>query len=425
VVALGRDGLPLAGRRGVPMRVLAGEELSMTRFVPAGFRVAGVHCGIKSNPSKNDLTLIVTDQPCVAAGVYTQNLIFAAPVAVDRARTPSARIRAIVANSGNANACTGHRGLRDALDMARQGAAVCQAAEDQALVLSTGIIGEYLPMEKIARGITLAAQNLDGDESAFVQAARGILTTDRQHKVADRTVHIGDRPIRIVGMAKGAGMIGPRMATLLGVLLTDAPLSAASAQNVLQQVADASFNCISVEGHTSTNDTLLLLASGQAGGEPLAGVELAQFQKALLGLCEELAPLIPADGEGATHLITIHANGCATPAAARQIAQTVANSALVKTAVAGADPNWGRIVSAAGYAQVPFDPAGVTLRVNGHLLYARGEPVAFDAAAVSASMRAEPETRIELAFTEGQAGIRFWTSDLTAEYIRINADYHT
>jgi glutamate N-acetyltransferase/amino-acid N-acetyltransferase len=209
------------------------------------------------------------------------------------------------------------------------------------------------------------------------------------------------------------------------VLLTDAPLSAESAQTVLQQVADASFNCISVEGHTSTNDTLLLLASGQAGGALLSGEELAEFQTALLGLCEELAPLIPADGEGATHLITIHVRGCATPAAARQIAQTVANSALVKTAVAGADPNWGRIVSAAGYAQVPFDPQGVTLRVNGRLLYAGGEPVEFDAAAVSASMRAESETRIELSFTEGQAGVRFWTSDLTAEYIRINADYHT
>ncbi len=197
----------------------------MTRFVPAGFRVAGVHCGIKNKSAKNDLTLVVADQPCVAAGVYTQNLIFAAPVAVDRARTPSAGIRVIVANSGNANACTGQRGVQDALEMARLGAAACQATEDQALVLSTGIIGEYLPMEKIARGITLAAEQLGCDESAFIQAARGILTTDRQHKVAHRTVTIGGRAIRLVGMAKGAGMIGPRMATLLGVLLTDAPLS--------------------------------------------------------------------------------------------------------------------------------------------------------------------------------------------------------
>ncbi len=397
----------------------------MTSFVPSGFRLAGVRCGIKSDPTRNDLTLIVTDEPCVAAGVYTRNLIYAAPVAVDRARTPSSRIRAVVANSGNANACTGQRGLQDALDMARCGAAVCGAAEDQALVLSTGIIGEFLPMAKIRQGIAEAAQRLGSDEPAFVSAARGIITTDRCHKVAHRAVNVGNRSIRIAGMAKGAGMIGPNMATLLGIVLTDAPLTADAAQSLLQESADVSFNCISVEGHMSTNDTLLLLASGRAGGQPLAGTERALFADALRETCIELARTIPNDGEGASHLITIDVRGCATGAAARQIAQTVANSALVKTAVAGADPNWGRIVSAAGYAQVPFDPLGVTLHVNGRLLYARGEPVAFDAEAVSQSMRSERETRIELSFAEGDAAIRFWTSDLTMDYVKINADYHT
>jgi glutamate N-acetyltransferase / amino-acid N-acetyltransferase len=397
----------------------------MTRFVPGGFRVAGVHCGIKSNHAKNDLMLIVTDEPCVAAGVYTSNLIYAAPVAVDRARTPSARIRAVVANSGNANACTGERGLQDALQMARCGAAVCGAAEDQALVLSTGIIGEFLPMDKITQGVQAAAQRLGDDEPSFISAASGIITTDRNHKVAQRTVAVGQRSVRIVGMAKGAGMIGPKMATLLAVVLTDAPLTTDAAQSLLQETADASFNCISVEGHMSTNDTLLLLASGRAGGAPLAGKELDLFAAALREMCIELARTIPADGEGATHLITIDVRGCATHAAARQIAQTVANSALVKTAVAGADPNWGRIVSAAGYAQVPFDPQGVNLHVNGLLLYQRGEPVAFDAAAVSQSMRDNHETHIELSFADGDAGIRFWTSDLTVEYVKINADYHT
>ncbi len=360
----------------------------MSGFVPGGFRLAGVHCGIKSNPAKNDLTLIVADQPCVAAGVYTRNLIFAAPVAVDRARTPSTRIRTVVANSGNANACTGDRGMRDALEMARLGAAACQADDDQALVLSTGIIGEFLPMDKISHGIESAARCLGHDESSFLQAARGILTTDRSHKVAHRTVDVDGRPIRIAGMAKGAGMIGPNMATMLGIVLTDAPLTAETAQALLQRTADASFNCISVEGHMSTNDTLLLLASGQAGGAPLAHRQLDQFGECLLEMSVELARTIPDDGEGATHLITIDIRGCESVAAARQIAQTVANSALVKTAVAGADPNWGRIVSAAGYAQVPFDPRGVHLRVNDLLLYQRGEPVAFDAQAVSNSMRA-------------------------------------
>jgi glutamate N-acetyltransferase/amino-acid N-acetyltransferase len=397
----------------------------MSRFLPGGFRVAGVYCGIKSNPAKNDLTLIVTDEPSVAAGVYTRNLIFAAPVAVDRARTPSARIRAVVANSGNANACTGERGLRDALEMARCAAAVCGASDDQALVLSTGIIGEYLPMTKIAQGIEAAAKCLGDDEPSFISAARGMITTDRSHKVSHRTVAVGDRSIRIAGLAKGAGMIGPNMATLLAVVLTDAPLTTEVAQSLLQETADASFNCISVEGHTSTNDTLLLLASGRAGGAPLEGKQLDQFAQALRDTCVELARTIPDDGEGATHLITIDIRGCATTAAARQIAQTVANSALVKTAVAGADPNWGRIVSAAGYAQVPFDPQGVTLHVNGMLLYQRGEPVAFDAEAVSTSMREHRETHVELSFAEGDAGIRFWTSDLTMEYVKINADYHT
>ncbi|MHB8973186.1 MAG: bifunctional glutamate N-acetyltransferase/amino-acid acetyltransferase ArgJ [Pirellulaceae bacterium] len=397
----------------------------MNDFVPGGFRLSGVHCGIKSNPAKNDLTLILTDRPCVAAGVYTQNLIFAAPVAVDRARTPSPRMRAVVANSGNANACTGERGMRDALEMARLGAAAGQAAEDQALVLSTGIIGEYLPMEKISNGIQSAAQCLGNDEASFIRAARGILTTDRGPKVAQRSVEVGGRTIRIAGMAKGAGMIGPNMATMLGIVMTDANLTMETAQTLLQRTADSSFNCISVEGHTSTNDTLLLLASGQAGGAPLEHRQLEQFGESLLELCVELARTIPDDGEGATHLITIDVRGCTSVSAARQIAQTIANSALVKTAVAGADPNWGRIVSAAGYAQVPFDPQGVNLRVNGQLLYQRGEPVAFDADAVSNSIRQQRETCIELTFSEGDAGIRFWTSDLTMEYVKINADYHT
>ncbi|MHB8954777.1 MAG: bifunctional glutamate N-acetyltransferase/amino-acid acetyltransferase ArgJ [Pirellulaceae bacterium] len=397
----------------------------MNGIVPGGFRLAGVNCGIKSNPAKLDLTLIVSDQSCVAAGVYTQNRIFAAPVAVDRARTPSPRIRAVVANSGNANACTGERGLRDALTMGHLGAAVCQAEDDQALVLSTGIIGEFLPMEKIEQGIQSASECLGADETAFLRAARGILTTDRSHKVAHRTVEVEGRAIRIAGMAKGAGMIGPNMATMLGIVLTDANLTPESAQTLLQRTADASFNCISVEGHTSTNDTLLLLASGRAGGPPLADHQLDLFGESLLEMCIELARTIPDDGEGASHLITIEVRGCATVSAARQIAQTVANSALVKTAVAGADPNWGRIVSAAGYAQVPFDPQGVDLRVNNWLLYQRGEPVAFDRQVVSQSMRTQRETRLELTFSEGDAGIRFWTSDLTMEYVKINADYHT
>jgi glutamate N-acetyltransferase/amino-acid N-acetyltransferase len=212
---------------------------------------------------------------------------------------------------------------------------------------------------------------------------------------------------------------------MLGVILTDAALTPAVAQRALSAAVDDSFNCISVDGHMSTNDTVLLLANGVAGGGPLAGEDLASFAAALGEVCMELAQAIPADGEGATHLVTVDVEGCASRQAAHAIAKTVAESVLVKTAIAGADPNWGRIVSAAGYAGVPFQPGGVRLRLNGFLLYERGAPVAFDEAAVSQSIRGQRETSIVLGFGEGQAAVRFWTTDLTAEYVRLNADYRT
>jgi glutamate N-acetyltransferase/amino-acid N-acetyltransferase len=215
------------------------------------------------------------------------------------------------------------------------------------------------------------------------------------------------------------------MATMLAVVCTDAALSAGDAHAALKAAADESFNCISVEGHMSTNDTLVLLASGAAGKPPLSGSDLAAFQQALSDLCIELARQIPDDGEGASHLITIDVRGLKSRTDARAMAQSVANSALVKTAVSGGDPNWGRIVSAAGYAGVPFDPAGVSLKVNGHLLYQRGIPVVFDARTVSRSIKDHRETQIELEFSEGSVSLRFWTSDLNPDYVRFNADYTT
>lgn len=397
----------------------------MSIGVPKGFRVAGVYCGVKRNTSKLDLSLIVSDRAAVAAGVYTQNRVFAAPVALDRARTPANDIRVLVINSGNANACTGDRGMADCEEMARAAAATCQAGPQQALVLSTGIIGAFLPMEKILPGIAAAAEVLAADDDSLVNAARGMLTTDTTHKLAGRELTVSGRTVRISGMAKGAAMIGPNMATMLGVVLTDAALDRSTAQSLLSEVADTTFNCISVDGHMSTNDTVLLLANGAAGVSPLEGADLAAFRQALAEVCGQLAKAIPEDGEGATHLITLDVTGCATEAAARQIARTVADSPLVKTAVAGADPNWGRVVSAAGYAGIVFDPAGVDLHINGFLLYERGAPVDFDAEKVSASIRGNRDTHVELKFREGDANIRFWTTDLTAEYVRLNADYHT
>lgn len=397
----------------------------MTPSLPRGYRLAGVYAGLKRNATKHDVSLVVSDRPATAAGVYTRNLVFAAPVAWDRRHTPGGDLRAVVINSGNANACTGERGDADCARMAALAAAECGARPGQVLVLSTGIIGEFLPMDKVAAGIAACATRLADDADALVAAARGMLTTDTTHKLAGRELTLAAGSVRIAGLAKGAAMIGPNMATMLGLILTDAALEPAEAQRMLAAAADESFNCISVDGHMSTNDTVLLVANGAAGTGPLSGTDLHAFQAALLEVCQELARAIPADGEGATHLVTIDVAGCATRESARQIARTVADSALVKTAIAGADPNWGRIVSAAGYAGVPFDPRGVSLRVNGMLLYERGAPVAFDHEAASQSIRGSRDTSIELVFGEGTERIRFWTTDLTAEYVRLNADYHT
>lgn len=396
----------------------------MAYVVPRGFELAGITCGIKKS-GKDDLTLIHAPSGAVAAGVYTTNLVHAAPVVIDRARTPMANFRALVVNSGNANACTGEQGLRDATAMCALAADAVGATADQTLVMSTGIIGVFLPMEKVTAGIAQAKSKLGTDEASFISAAKGIMTTDAFMKVISKQVQIGSQTITFSGMCKGAGMIGPHMATMLALIMTDANLRPEDADAMLRRIADRSFNCISVEGHMSTNDSFVLLASGAASSEPLAGEELATFEQALLDASIELAIQIPDDGEGASHVIEVEVQGMKTAKEARQIAQTVANSMLVKTAITGGDPNWGRIVSAAGYAGVPFDPTGVGLVINGHCVYANGAPIKFDAAVVSKTMKENRRSHLLLTFTEGDASIRFWTSDITNEYIRFNADYTT
>lgn len=392
---------------------------------PSGFRGVGVHCGLKQDATREDLTLIVTDMPVTAAGVYTQNVVVAAPVTLDRQRTPADDVRLVVANSGNANACTGEQGLADARHMARLAAAACDASEEQSLVLSTGIIGELLPMDKIAVGISHAAGELGTTHASVVSAARGLMTTDTTHKIAHRTVPLGEAAVSIVGLAKGAAMIGPNMATMLAVVMTDAKLSPPTAQKMLAQAVDRSFNCIRVEGHTSTNDTVLLLASGCAQKTAMPSTLLEGFEAALNELCIELARAIPADGEGASHLVQVQVQGCATRDNAKRIATAIADSPLVKTAVTGADPNWGRVISAAGYAGIPFDPQSVDLKINGTCLYEQGTPVEFNESAVSQSIRDNRETHILLQLGEGHQEATMWTCDLTEEYIRLNTDYHT
>lgn len=393
--------------------------------IPQGFRMTGVRAGIKRDRTREDVTLVVSDVPATAAGVYTTNLVFAAPVAYDRALTPGRGFRGVVVNSGNANACTGIRGLDDARGMAAAAARLIGASADNVLVLSTGIIGEFLPMATVTSGIEAAASKLGADNDSAVLAGRGMMTTDTRPKLAGSTLAVSGVTYTLFGMAKGAAMIGPRLATMLGVVLVDAPVEPADAQRLLAEAAEETFNCVSVDGHMSTNDTVLLLANGAAGGPPLHGEGLVALGRALHEVCGTLAREMADDGEGATHVMRIEVTGAASRDAARQIARTIADSPLVKTAVHGADPNWGRIVSAAGYSRISFDPGRVELRLNGNLLFQGGAPVPFDADAVSASVKAARETRIDLLVGSGPGKIVFYSSDLTADYVHLNADYHT
>lgn len=396
--------------------------------LPQGFRAAGLHCGIKKDPTILDLSLFVSDLPATSAGLFTQNRVCGAPVKVSRERIRRTTSRAIVINSGNSNACTGEQGIADARWMTGLVAEQLQCAAEDVAVCSTGVIGRFLPKEKLAAGIPQIVPQLAPSPEAFELAARGILTTDTCVKMSTRTLQVQGQSVRISGCSKGAAMIGPNMATMLCVIMTDASLTVAEADQTLRHAVDRSFNSISVEGHTSTSDTVLLLANGAALGSkatPLSPGELAQFQQALDEVAADLAMAIISDAEGATHIVTIDVKGCRTRDEALRIAKTVADSALVKTAIHGADPNWGRIVSAAGYSGVDLYEEHISLKVNGIPLYQAGTPLPFDATAASKSIRDHRETHIELDLTLGMAAVRYWTSDLTAEYVRLNADYTT
>jgi glutamate N-acetyltransferase/amino-acid N-acetyltransferase len=388
-----------------------------------GYRYAGVHGGLRPDPDRRDLALIVSDSPAAAAGVFTQNRVVAAPVRVCRERVPTATARGVVICSGNANACTGRQGLEDARRMAAVAAEAVNCRHEQMLVCSTGVIGRPLPMPVIENGIRLAARELGADAASLDHTAHAILTTDTGVKVSSQTCRIGSADVRLTGIAKGAAMIGPNLATMLAFVLTDAPVAPADLAVIVRRAADQSFNCISVEGHTSTNDTVLLFANGT--GPHLQGDGLARFESAVSAVCSELARAIAADAEGAAHLVTLQVEGLRDDEEARWVAKAVADSALVKTAIFGADPNWGRIVSAAGYAGVAFDEEHVSLWLGDLLLYHAGVPQPFDAAAASAYLKNNRDVSLRLRFTLGPGRCTFWTSDLTYDYIRLNAEYTT
>jgi glutamate N-acetyltransferase / amino-acid N-acetyltransferase len=388
-----------------------------------GFRFAGVHSGIRSDPVRLDLAVIVSDTPAAGAGVFTQNRVVAAPVQVCRERLPRPDARAIVVCSGNANACTGQRGLEDARRMTTIAAEEVGCESKQVLVCSTGVIGRFLPMAEVEKGIRAAAGELGSSASSFDRAARAILTTDTRIKVSSRSISLDGEEIGVTGFAKGAAMIGPNLATLLAFVLTDAAIRAEDLAVSAKRIADRTFNCLSVEGHTSTNDTLLFLANGI--GVPLVGDALARIEASLCDVCNDLAQAIAADAEGATHFVTISVEGLRDDQEARRVAKAVAESALVKTAIFGADPNWGRIVSAAGYAGVAFEEKALSLWLGDMLLYHAGTPQPFDTATASAYLKSNRDIHLRLRFTLGSGQCTFWTCDLGYEYVRLNADYTT
>jgi glutamate N-acetyltransferase/amino-acid N-acetyltransferase len=294
---------------------------------------------------------------------------------------------------------------------------------EQVLVMSTGVIGQKLPMDAVRAGIDAAGEQLGAGPDAFKKCAEAMLTTDKACKVAFRSVVADGNGYSIAAMAKGAGMIAPNMATMLAVILTDAPLSPAVAQDLIAETAAISFNRVSVDGHTSTNDTLLLLSSGK--GEPLSGDALEEFRSQLESAAVELAKMLVADGEGATHVMSIRVTGAQDNHSAHEIAEVVASSPLVKTAITGGDPNWGRIVSAAGNAEARMDPDKTSLQILGSTIFRNGVPQPFDAAALSKQMQDSAEVTIELTVGNGPGQADYWSSDLTTEYVRFNSEYTT
>lgn len=392
--------------------------------LPIGFRYAGVACGIKAS-GKEDLAIITTDGPAVCAGVYTQNVVRAASIDWNRRMTPCDHFRALIVNSGNANACTGDQGLKNNATMACEVAEHLGTVAADVGVLSTGIIGVQLPMETISAGIPMAIEALGDTEENFTAASRAITTTDKTPKTSHLTYNVDGDQVRISAMAKGAGMIGPRMATMLAVVMTDAPLTPTVARSILNQANEKSFNRISVEGHMSTNDAVMLISSGRSKAKIDSAALIAQLAAFISQTCVELAKQIPSDGEGATHLIEITVQGAKSDSDADRIARTVANSALVKTAITGSDPNWGRIVSAVGYADAEVDADSIELKINDHPLFLKGQPVPFDERKVSDSIAQSFDTKIDLRVGTGAGQSNHWTSDLTVDYVRFNSEYTT
>jgi glutamate N-acetyltransferase / amino-acid N-acetyltransferase len=390
---------------------------------PEGFQAGSVHSGIKAAASALDLTVVASESAASAAGIFTTNLVQAAPVQVSRQhlQRTDGWARAVVINSGCANACTGDDGLAHAIQMTTSTAGAIGCRPEEVLVASTGVIGVKLPIDRVLSGVQKAVGILD--RAGGAAAARAIMTTDpfpKEYAVTVRTAH---GSFTVGGMAKGAGMIEPNMATMIGLLTTDAHVSPAILRKALEASARDTFNAITVDGECSTNDTLFVLASG-ASGVAIDDETYPALLDGLLAVSQELAVAIVRGGEGATKLVAITVVGARTIDEARQVARTIANSPLVKTAVHGADPNWGRIVAAAGRSGVAFDINAFSVRVGGTVLFENGRPHD-DMAPVAAQHLKGKTIQIDVSLGSGPASATVWTCDLSAEYVRINGEYRT
>jgi glutamate N-acetyltransferase/amino-acid N-acetyltransferase len=405
------------------MDILQDGHIAMVR----GIRAAGVACGIKNTEGSPDLAIVMSEVPCHAAAVFTKNKVTAAPVQYDRRllREHNTIAQAVVINSGCANACTGARGLQDAEDTARYAAGLLGVRPEAVWVMSTGVIGQHLPMDKIRYGIDLAVAHLSNEGGH--SAARAIMTTDTRPKEAAVQVKVNGHSVTIAGMCKGSGMLHPNMATMLAVIATDAQVSPDVLQAVLADVTDKSFNMTTVDGDTSTNDTLLLLANGLAGNDEITGVDspgYAAFAEGLLYVAQTLAKMLAADGEGATKFVEISVRGARDFAEARTVAKAIAHSPLVKTALYGQDANWGRVLCAAGYSGADIDPDRVALWFGDLQLVKDGAPYDVDEER-ALKILSKKEITITLDLGLGNAEATVWTCDLSHDYVSINAHYRT
>ncbi|MBS1105725.1 MAG: argJ [Deltaproteobacteria bacterium] len=389
-----------------------------------GFRSAGVRCGVKARGL--DLALIASDGPAHAAGVFTRSTVVGAPVALSRERVRRGVARAIVANSGCSNVAMGARGMRDARAMTALAARSVGCQPDEVLVASTGVIGHPLPMEKIEAGILAAGRALHPE--GLPKAARAILTTDRSPKCASLRTRIDGRTVTLAGIAKGSGMIEPNLATMLSFLLTDAAVAPPLLRKLLRAAADESYNRVTVDGETSTSDTVFLLANGRAGNSLLrdaASAGARHFAGALGEVTQELARAIARDGEGATKLVTVRVSGARRADDALRAARRIANSLLVKTALFGGDPNWGRILQTAGAARVAIALERAEVRLGGVAVFRNGSPTGAAARRRAGRALARKEVDVELDLGVGRHAATVWTCDLSYDYVEINAEYTT